>query len=63
VAFAAARRLGLDVFGGDVALPDPDHPVLIDLNDWPSFAPFRDEAARHIAGYVHDTTIFPRSAL
>jgi hypothetical protein len=54
VAFAAAKRVGLDVFGGDVALPAPDRPVLIDLNDWPSFAPFRDEAARHIAEYVHE---------
>jgi len=54
VAFAAARRVGLDVFGGDVALPAPDRPVLIDLNDWPSFAPFREDAARHIAEYVHE---------
>jgi hypothetical protein len=54
LAFAAARRLSLTVFGGDVAFPEPDRPVLIDLNDWPSFAPFRDEAARHIAAYVHE---------
>jgi hypothetical protein len=61
VAFGAARRLGLDVFGGDVAVPEPERPVLIDLNDWPSFAPFREEAARHIADYVHETTIFTGS--
>jgi hypothetical protein len=54
LAFAAAERLGLVVFGGDVACPEPDRPVLIDLNDWPSFAPYRAEAARHIAGYVTD---------
>jgi hypothetical protein len=58
IAFAAAGRLGLDVFGGDVALPAPDRPVLIDLNDWPSFAPFREEAARRIADYVMTTTTF-----
>jgi len=52
LAFAAAATLKLDVFGGDVALPAPDQPVLIDLNDWPSFAPFRDDAARHIAAYT-----------
>jgi hypothetical protein len=58
LAFSAAARLGLDVFGGDVALPEPDRPVLIDLNDWPSFAPFREEAARHIAAYIeYSTTI------
>src|SRR2546426_4285202 len=45
VAFDAAERLGLEVFGGDVAFPAPDRPVLIDINDWPSFAPFRDAAA------------------
>jgi hypothetical protein len=56
LAFAAAQRLGLVVFGGDVACPEPDRPVLIDLNDWPSFAPFRAEAARHIAGYVNSMT-------
>jgi hypothetical protein len=54
LAFAAAERLSLTVFGGDVAFPEPDRPVLIDLNDWPSFAPYRDEAARHIAEYVHE---------
>ena len=55
VAFGAAQALGLEVFGGDVALPAPDRPVLNDLNDWPSFAPFRADASRAIAGYVHDT--------
>ncbi len=53
VAFAAAARLGLQVFGGDVVLAAPDRPVLIDINDWPSFAPFRAEAASAIARYVH----------
>jgi len=54
LAFAAARRLELEVFGGDVAVPEPDRPVLIDINDWPSFAPFRDGAADAIAGYIHE---------
>lgn len=54
VAFEAAALLGLEVFGGDVAFPAPDRPVLIDINDWPSFAPFRSEAARAIADYVHE---------
>lgn len=52
LAFGAARALGLEVFGGDVALPAPDAPVLIDLNDWPSFAPFREDAAAAIAGFA-----------
>jgi len=52
LAFDAAALLGLEVFGGDVALPRPNRPVLIDINDWPSFAPFREEAAQAIAAYV-----------
>lgn len=54
LAMEAATMLGLEVFGGDVAFPQPDRPVLIDLNDWPSFAPFRDEAAAAIAAYALD---------
>jgi hypothetical protein len=54
LAFDAAAQLGLEVFGGDVAFPEADHPVLIDINDWPSFAPFRTEAAGAIAGYIQD---------
>jgi hypothetical protein len=52
LAFEAAAILGLEVFGGDVAFPEPDRPVLIDINDWPSFAPFREEAAQAIAAYI-----------
>jgi len=54
LAFACARMLNLEIFGGDVALPAPDRPVLIDINDWPSFAPFRGEAASAIAGYIDE---------
>jgi hypothetical protein len=52
--FAAARAVGLEVFGGDVAFPSPDAPVLIDLNDWPSFAPVRVAAAAAIAAYIDE---------
>ena len=52
--FAAARAVGLEVFGGDVAFPKPDAPVLIDLNDWPSFAPVRIAAATAIAAYIDE---------
>lgn len=54
LAFDAAALLGLEVFGGDVAFPKANRPVLIDINDWPSFAPFRAEAARAIAEYIQD---------
>ena len=49
----AARALGLAVYGGDAVLSAPDAPVLIDLNDWPSFAPVRAAAAAAIARYAH----------
>ena len=52
IAFAAAEAVGLSIFGGDVVLASSNNPVLIDLNDWPSFAPFRDDAADHIAAYA-----------
>jgi hypothetical protein len=54
----AAKSLGLEIFGGDVALAAPDRPVLIDINDWPSFAPYRHEAA---AAIVHYLTQSPRT--
>src|SRR6266567_3461178 len=58
--FAAARAVGLEVFGGDVAFPEPDAPVLIDLNDWPSFAPVRAAAA--IAAYIDEKAAIGRQA-
>ena len=61
LAFRAAGRLHLDVFGGDIVLDPERGPVLIDLNDWPSFAPIRGRAARAIAGYTHAAR--PRGAL
>jgi hypothetical protein len=51
-AHAGAAALGLEVFGGDLVVSPDGRPVIIDLNDWPSFARCRDEAADAIAGYV-----------
>lgn len=53
-ASTGAAALGLDVFGGDLVVGGDGRPVIIDLNDWPSFARCRDEAADAIAGYVID---------
>jgi hypothetical protein len=47
-----AAALGLEVFGGDCVLPPTGKPLLIDLNDWPSYGPCRLEAAHAIAQYV-----------
>lgn len=51
-AHAGARALGLEIFGGDLVVDRAGRPVLVDLNDWPSFSRCRDEAADAIAGYV-----------
>ena len=52
VARGAAGAVGLEVYGGDAVLSDESGPVLIDLNDWPSFSRCRRSAARSIAAYV-----------
>jgi hypothetical protein len=53
-AHTGATALGLEVFGGDLVVGDDGRPVIVDLNDWPSFARCRDEAADAIATYVVD---------
>jgi glutathione synthase/RimK-type ligase-like ATP-grasp enzyme len=48
----AAIALGLEVYGGDaIATADGDL-VLLDLNAWPSFALYREEAAARIAEHL-----------
>ena len=52
VARHAARALGLEIFGGDAIIPAGGAFRLIDLNAWPSFALYRDEAAGEIARFL-----------
>lgn len=48
----AAAALNVMVYGGDCII-DPDGTIrIIDFNDWPSFAPCREEAARAIASVI-----------
>ncbi len=54
-AAAAARRLGLEVFGGDAIVGEDGSVSLIDINSWPSFARVRSEAAVQIAWHVHSS--------
>jgi hypothetical protein len=49
VAGESARVLGIDIYGGDAIVGEDGIFHMIDLNDWPSFAPCRDEAAVFIA--------------
>ncbi|MEY2564335.1 MAG: hypothetical protein QOH88_2528 [Verrucomicrobiota bacterium] len=48
----AANAAGLDIFGGDVIVSPSGELTLIDLNDWPSFAPCRERAAYAIADFI-----------
>lgn len=48
----AAAAAGLDVYGGDVIVSARGELTLIDLNDWPSFAPCRERAAYAIADFI-----------
>ena len=45
----AADLTMLDVYGGDCIIQPDGQPVLIDLNDWPSFSRCREDAAQAIA--------------
>jgi hypothetical protein len=49
---AAATALGLEVYGGDAIASADGGLVLLDVNAWPSFALYRDEAAPVIAAYL-----------
>src|SRR5262249_61131345 len=52
VARRAAAALGLEVFGGDAIAGADGALTVIDVNAWPSFALYRDEAAVQIAAYL-----------
>jgi len=48
----AASALGLEVYGGDAIVTADRRIVLIDVNAWPSFALYRDEASSAIAEHL-----------
>ncbi|MDR1356224.1 MAG: hypothetical protein LBJ58_00985 [Tannerellaceae bacterium] len=48
----AASILNISIYGGDCIVSDDGEIRLIDFNDWPSFAPCREEAAINIAGHI-----------
>lgn len=52
IACRAAGALELDVWGGDAIVTPEGSIFVIDVNAWPSFALFRDEAAGHIAAHL-----------
>ncbi|MDR1602553.1 MAG: hypothetical protein LBS42_09020 [Tannerella sp.] len=50
---AAADILNIKIYGGDCVVAEDSTIRLIDFNDWPSFAPCRDEAAPYIAECIN----------
>ena len=48
----AAEELNVVIYGGDCIVSPEGEMRIIDFNDWPSFAPCRNEAAPHIAKSV-----------
>lgn len=57
LASSSADILGLDIYGGD-AIVSPDGSIsIIDMNDWPSFAPVRDDAKKHIANLIYKMAV------
>ena len=52
LAMAAARAVGLEVYGGDCVFSPSAGVALIDLNDWPSYGPCRAAAADAIADHL-----------
>lgn len=50
---ALIRQVGLEIYGGDAVMTRDGRIVVVDVNDWPSFARFRDQAASVIAQHIH----------
>ena len=53
LAQTSAEVLGLYVFGGDAIIAPDGTITIIDINDWPSFAPIREAASHHIAQLLY----------
>ncbi len=56
LAARAATVCGLEIFGGDMIIGPDGELTLIDLNDWPSFAPCREAASAAIAQHLRRRT-------
>jgi glutathione synthase/RimK-type ligase-like ATP-grasp enzyme len=53
-ALDAAAALGLEIFGGDAIIQANGEPMIIDLNAWPSYALYRDQAAQAIVDHLSE---------
>jgi hypothetical protein len=53
----AAQVLNIHIYGGDCVVAKDGTVRIIDFNDWPSFAPCRNEAAPYIAECIYNIVI------
>lgn len=52
LALLSAHVAGLEIFGGDIIVSSSGDLTLIDLNDWPSFAPCLGPASEAIGNFI-----------
>ncbi len=52
LASRSAEILGLDIYGGDAIISTDGSISIIDINDWPSFAPIREQSSKEIAQLI-----------
>ena len=52
MAKGSAEILGLFIYGGDAVIAKDGSISIIDINDWPSFAPIREQASKQIAKLI-----------
>ena len=48
-----SKLLNVPIFGGDCIIQEDGSIMIIDFNDWPSFARYRNEAGRNIASFIY----------
>jgi len=53
----SAEILNLHIYGGDAIVSEDGSLTIIDINDWPSFANFRDEASKFIAEAIYSNAV------
>jgi glutathione synthase/RimK-type ligase-like ATP-grasp enzyme len=53
----SAKALGLEIFGGDAIITKQSEIFIVDINDWPSFAPIRDRASKVIGNKIYQKAL------
>jgi glutathione synthase/RimK-type ligase-like ATP-grasp enzyme len=53
----SAKAMGLLIFGGDAIVTKDSEIFIVDINDWPSFAPIRDRASKVIGNIIYQKAI------